>query len=483
MSKRLLLDDTGKEMISALKQLTAAEIKGKAGLKVESYEDARSIVRMGLAPAVFSVGDVFEVGRESKVQASLGEHTGITAVEVDEDKFVEATHEAGSKEYEFAFDGSAWKIEGKPVILTDYGLTVTGTPAKDDVIIVIETASIINMVVMDFIENGQTSKGNITLHDKTKKYGMILQSEKVLYTLQVDGTEAFYYAEAELPAGTYHVTLGDGYDTAYGGGATYQFTLTKAVPAGGQIVWPWAYQKQASEAKISTYASGADTTAIETGVVVTAGSGGVDLGTILIAAQENIDLNSIHRMRYGSNKWSETAMRQHLNSKEAAGSVWTPQSKWDRPPSWAATTAGFMHGLDPEFIKVCADVDLLTALSTVSGDTTAAEGSAGTGFEVTTDKFFLPSRSEVFGGSDNASDKGDAWEYYAANSDVPGGSSNSNADSNRVKVNSAGNPAIWWLRSPNVGNGHDVRCVTTSGAINGSYASNSRGVAPACVIA
>ena len=93
---------------------------------------------------------------------------------------------------------------------------MTGTPAEGDTIIVVETASTINMVVMDFIENGQTTIGNIKLHDKTKEYGMILQSEKILYALQHDAPEAFYVVpEGGLAAGTYHVTLGDNYDTSW----------------------------------------------------------------------------------------------------------------------------------------------------------------------------------------------------------------------------------------------------------------------------
>ena len=336
-----------------------------------------------------------------------------------------------------------------------------------------------------FIENGQTTIGNIKLHDKTKEYGMILQSEKILYALQHDAPEAFYVVpEGGLTAGTYHVTLGDNYDTAYGGGATYQFTLTQAVPAGGQISLDWPYNKTPLQGSgVKTWETAAATTPIET-VAPTAGSGGTDLGTLLIAAQESAGLNSIHRMRYGSNRWSTSAMRQHLNSGKAAGSVWAPQNPWDRAPSWVSSTAGFMHGLDPEFVKTCADVDLLTVLSTVAGDCTAAEGSAGTGFETTKDKFFLPSRPEVFGGGDNASDKGDAWEYYKANSDVPGGASNSGNDSNRIKVNASnGNAAYWWMRSPGVGGGGSVRSITTSGDVSSYFAYTSVGVAPACVVA
>lgn len=462
---------------STLKQTNAILAK-RGGLEPQSYSDVQAIVRLGLAPSVFSIGDIIEVGRETKVQASLGEHTGITAVSVVEDTFVAAMGEAGEKEYEIIYDGSAWKYEGHPIILADYGLSVTGTVAEGDTIIVVETASVINMVVMDFIEGNQTSKGNIKIHDNTKQYGMILQSEKLLYNLQNDNTEAFYYnnTDAALPAGTYHVNLG--------GDATYQFTLTKEVPAGGQIVWPWAYNQQAANAKISTYASGSDRTALESGVVVTAGTGGTDLGTVLVAVQESAGLNSIHRMRYGSNKWSESAMRQHLNSAKVAGHVWSPKSHWDRPPSWDASTAGFMHGLDPEFVKICADVELLTALSTAAGDTTTIEGSAGTGYETTVDKFFLPSKPEVFGGGDNASDKGDAWQYYSANSDKSSQANNPGFDSNRIKVQASnGNPYYWWLRSPDVGYGDVVRCVSTDGHISGYYAYDSSGVAPACVIA
>ena len=480
MSNRLFTDDTGAAILGAIKQQTAVLAKGSSGLKVESYADVQSIVRMGLAPAVFGVGDVIEVGRETAVQASLGVHTGITAVSVVEDTFVAAMDEAGEKEYEIIFDGSAWKYGNAPIILADYGLSVTGTPAEGDTIIVVETASSINMVVMDFIENGQTTIGNIKLHDKTKEYGMILQSEKILYALQFDSDEAMYFCEEGLSAGTYHFSIPTTWSKAVAG--TYQFTLTQAVPAGGQIAGlNRLADVEPANWTISTFESPSSTTALET-VAVTSGSGGADLGALNVAVTGN--MNSIHRVGYGSNRWSTSAMRQHLNSNKAAGSVWTPQTNFDRPPSWVSNTAGFMHGLDPEFIKICADVELMTALSTAAGDATSAEGSAGTGFDTTVDKFFLPSRPEVFGGGDNNSDKGDAWEYYKANSDVPGGASNSGDDSNRIKVNASnGNAAYWWMRSPNVGIGSYVRYILTSGIVYDLSAYNSFGVAPACVVA
>ena len=473
-----LVKDSTMQNIAAILAAQGAG-QGSHGLQVKSYDDVLSIVRLGLAPQIFSVGDVIEVGRETKVQASLGEHTGITAVSVDEDKFVTAMDEAGEKEYEIIFDGSAWKYGDLPIILADYGLTVTGTAAQGDTIIVVETASTINMVVMDYITDGQTSKGNIKLHDKTKKHGLILQSEKLLYNLQFDEREAFYYAPEGLAAGTYHFTLGAHTWVSGDVGKVFQFTLTKAVPAGGQLVFVQSYNVTLTGGSIRVFASNSSTTVEET-VVMSEGSGGTDLGTLDNTVHDNF--NSCQRALLGSNRWSTSAMRQHLNSGKVAGSVWAPQTNYDRPPSWVTNTAGFEHGLDPEFIKICADVELLTALNTVC-DITPAEGSAGTGFETTVDKFFLPSRPEVFGGSDNASDKGDAWQYYAANSDVPGGSSNANVDSNRIKVNASGSPTYWWLRSPYVGLGGSVRGINPSGNVSSGSANYSNGVAPACVVA
>ena len=473
----LVKDSTLKQTNAVLASMGMGQ--GASGLQPKSYDDVLSIVRLGLAPQIFSVGDVIEVGRETAVQASLGEHTGITAVSVNEDKFVAAMDEAGEKEYEIIFDGSAWKYGDTPIILADYGLTVTGTAAVGDTIIVVETASTINMVVMDFIEGGQTSKGNIKLHDKTKSNGMILQSEKLLYNLQFDEREAFYYAAEGLAAGTYHFTLGAHSWVAGDVGKVFQFTLTKAVPAGGQLVFVQSYNVTLTGGSVKVYASNSSTT-VEESVVMSEGSGGTDLGTLDNTVHDNF--NSCQRALLGSNRWSTSAMRQHLNSGKVAGSVWTPKTNYDRPPSWVSNTAGFMHGLDPEFIKICADVDLLTALNTVC-DTTSTEGSAGTGFETTVDKYFLPSRPEVFAGSDNASDKGDAWQYYSANSDVPGGASNSGNDSNRIKVNASGSPTYWWLRSPSVGYGSYVRFIHPAGGVGYYSAGNSYGVAPACVVA
>ena len=249
-------------------------------------------------------------------------------------------------------------------------------------------------------------------------HSMTLQLHDGWKLLQFDAVEALYYCETELAAGTYNFTLLAGYDTTYGGGKTYSFTLANAVPAGGVIMFPWEYHKQAAETKISTYASRGSTTVIES-VSVTEGANGTSLGT---ADGKSANMNHTHRIRYGSNKYSTSAMRQLLNSDAAAGKVWTPQTIYDRPPAWAATQNGFLAGLDPDFLAVVADVKKRTALNTITD---------GGGYEDTVEKFFLLSCSEVYAGLENSVNEGNPYPYYSDFSDLS--AAGSGEDGNRIK--------------------------------------------------
>lgn len=301
--------------------------------------------------------------------------------------------------------------------------------------------------------------------DKQFTHSMTLQLHDCLPGTQYDAPEALFYCETALAAGTYNFTLLAGYDTTYGGGKAYQFTLTKEVPAGGQITFPWNWNTQASTTKVSTYKSRTDNAAIET-VGVTEGTGGTSLGT---ADGKTTNMNHSHRIRYGSNNWVESAMRQYLNSDKAAGSVWTPQTKFDRPPSWNASTAGFMNGLDADFLAVIGKTTKVTCRNTVTD---------GGGSDTTKDKFFLLSRREVFAGNEVSNvTEGEPYPFYSDYSDYT--NANAGADKNRIKYR-GGSPQWWWLRTPNTGSGRIVRFVSADGGLNNRGAYNSTGVAPAC---
>lgn len=285
-----------------------------------------------------------------------------------------------------------------------------------------------------------------------------------------DATEALYYAAEELPAGTYNFTLLADYDATYGGGKTLSFTLTKPVPAGGVIMFPWAYQKQSTDTKISTYASNAATAVIES-VAVTESADGTSLG-VADGTVEN--LNHTHRIRYGSNNYAQSAVRQWLNSDAAAGAVWAPTNKFDRRPSWATSYSGFMLGLPAEFLAAVQPAAIPCRTNSVF-EVNSFDGTEFTINQVYTlkDKFFLLSRPEIYGTWDNATYKdGTLLEFYEGLTDTE-----------RIKYDAAGSARSCWLRSPDPGLANLEHDVHTSGALSRNGVYSAFGVAPACIIA
>jgi hypothetical protein len=159
-------------------------------------------------------------------------------------------------------------------------------------------------------------------------------------------------------------------------------------------------------------------------------------------------------MRYGSNNYPISAIRQWLNS-ESAMFTWQPLGLYDMPSSYE--TAGFINLLDADLQAVIGAVDKQVALATYDGGDQ----------ELFSDKVFLLSRKEIFG-----DDEGDVTGEVV----YPFWDGSSNAD--RIK----GSPSRWWLRSPYVANTINTRNVNSSGWFHNSSASDSYGLAPACVI-
>lgn len=267
--------------------------------------------------------------------------------------------------------------------------------------------------------------------------------------MQFDAPEALYYCETALEAGTYHFTVGS---------TEYQFTLAEGIPAGSQLILVF----------------NGDT---PTGITVSATKGGAVVGdTIPVSAgsggSELLNINDFMRSKEGSGNYKESAIRQWLNSSAAAGSVWTPQTDFDRPPKWhtgedgTTKQAGFLNGMDADFLSVIGKTKVKTALNSVGrGD-----------FITTNDKFFLLSSAEVYGSRYH--NEGAAYPFYSDYSEH--GDYGNVQDSNRVKFKS-GVAQIWSLRTPNTA--HTPVSVNVNGAI-GSYgnAKHQKGVAPACNI-
>ena len=310
---------------------------------------------------------------------------------------------------------------------------------------------------------------------KIKPAAMVGWRHTLPFNIQFDNYEAFYAAENELPAGTYNVVLDYTWTKAIAG--TYQFTLTKPVPAGGQLTgFKNAADVGCTATTVISYASAESTEKIEE-VAITEGTDGTCLGHFTAAG--TAELNSFQRAAYGYNRWSQSALRQYLNSDGAVNTWWKPQNKYDRPPDIVTSKAGFLSGCSEEFKACIQPVNITTALNTV---TDSADGTS----EVTEDKIFLLSLQEINITPQLADVEGDTTEYWAESLGVNGYAKPyppNYYDAYKVGAINAKTTAQYaFTRSANRGNAFSVWYLNPSGCVSNSYARYALRALPACYI-
>ena len=398
----------------------------------DSWAGVQYLVRQGKGATAFPVGTQLRTRKETSMSAALGTHTGITAVSVNEETFLAHEGRVGNGIHEFHYDGAAWIYENQPVTLSDFGITVTETPASGDQVIVTEAYT---EILWDVVEHRTVTDPA----DNAQKPAMFLLMHSVIYSKQFDAIEALFYAEEGLAAGTYHFTI-QNYDATYGGNKTYQFTLTQAVPAGGQIVLDWPYNQQLLGRSVKTYASATSTTQIEA-AVLSEGTGGTDLGTTDGTAE---NLNHIHRARYGSNNYKESAIRQWINSTAVANAWWAPTNIFDRPANYA-NLPGLLHGMDSEFLAV---VKAITVPCKTNNTYELPEWTKDTAYTVE-DRFWLASRDEMGFGVERVAEGSVLAAYNGAG----------NTDRIKYDLSNGSTARYWWLRSPNPSSAYNARYV------------------------
>lgn len=311
-------------------------------------------------------------------------------------------------------------------------------------------------------------------------HNIVLEMDKLWGTgttyraIQFDAKEAFYATDAILPAGTYNFLLGQHSWVAADVGKYFQFTLTEDVPINGQFIMNQAYNVTLEGATIDVFASPSTTTRTER-VTMTEGQGGTYLGELKNAPTGNF--NSCQRAFFGSNNYYQSAFRQWANSDKVYNQIWEPQTKFDRPPSWATDSNfnGFVYGLDTDFVDIVSAQSLPCRTNSV-GESNSLDGKTFAINQVYNiqDKFFLLSRPEIYGTYDSTSYKdGTILTAY-----------NGLADIDRIKYDVNGAAHSAWLRSPSPGGASSQRFVyATTGAVGHNGAVYANGVALACIIA
>lgn len=292
-------------------------------------------------------------------------------------------------------------------------------------------------------------------HDENA-HTMTLMCHDILVKLQYDAPEAFYSADAQLSPGTYHFTIPTTFESFVAG--TYQFTLTEALPKGAQLVistWEGA--------SIDVFNNPALNDAPDSTITFVKGDGGTNLGTF------GVELNHVQRVGGGSDNYKESAIRQFLNSSAEGGTVWTPQTKFDRAPAWASSRAGFVAGFDDDFLSVIGEVIVPCATNSAyeSPDSTTTIGQRYT----LKDKFYLASVREIMGDvSSYVEDGSTQFTYY----------NNSNSIDRLKYIEGAA--YSWWTRSPYKLQPSVVQDITASGGISSHHTRYNFGISPVCTI-
>ena len=453
---------------------------------ITNWAQVAQIIKSGAASKFFEAGDQFVVNKATSVTAAV--KGNITDATVSLPTFITQMNEAEAKSYTFSFINGQWVYNGNAVVLSDYGITITGTPANLDTIVITETVEEIIFDVLDFDYDTPVTEGinhtmSLIAHD-IYSYGEI----------PFDAREALFYVDPEtypsgLPVGTYHVTLDHGAlgnSTAQDG--TYQFTTTQIVPAGGLIrhTTMGVYQSsgytkaQIIGGKFVTYNT--EYTELES-LTTTEGSGGTSLGTTTSERQSyrtNELLNFTGRNASGSNNWLNSSNRQYLNS-DAAGAAsgaiaswWTSKNIWDMPVK--STKPGFLYGLDPSFRAIIQTVKKRNRLTLVD------YGSSSIKHIDSDERVFFVSQTET-----NSSPDDDVYENsfgtdktFTTIKTTPYAlyASAGNADKIKYQGSTARN---WWIRSPS-STTNSLRCITPNGSWGNSSSSSKFGIVPALCV-
>lgn len=321
-----------------------------------------------------------------------------------------------------------------------------------------------DVVKTDDIAEGETG---------TTAPAMVLQMHYAsLEDIQFSAYQAFFVVpEAGLVAGTYNVKMGLDWGTNVKNGTVYQFTLTKNAPAGARLTGFYNAPDTAPTSwKVYVYKDQNKSELLET-CNVSAGSAGTNLGTLL--AKPNGNLNSLHSVGYGDNRWYKSAYRQYLNSDLPAKQWWQPQDEWDMKPDQADTVPGFLAGFSDDFKNALTRTKVVTYGNTVTDDGSAV---------VTYDKIFLPSLQEIYCSPQVSGEGTGYWPYW------------------KERTGAKTPQALWQtyplritrdlaqrtvgrdvrLRSATRGHGHGAFYVYSSGSVSGWSAVGANRCAPAC---
>lgn len=307
-------------------------------------------------------------------------------------------------------------------------------------------------------------EADAVLEDQEEIHGAFFEWDKTTPTgVPFDEPEAIYYFDGTEGAGTFHIGIGAAYGDGWSASKSIQFTLSEAPAADDQLVISCGTNNanDPTNGRTWTVYGKGSTTAKQTGTTSN-GTGGTSLGSTSStdAHTTNGRVNAPSRVVYGYNRWSQSGLRQWLNSAAAAGAWWSAQNGWDRPPAVAATLAGFLAGYDPEVVNYFKPIKVVTVACNADGN---AE-------DITYDRVFLSSLEQMYCVPQFSGKEGEYWEYYkrllGRTSPAPTGATYPRLI--KYALNAVTSAQSCWRRSANRTYAYNAWNVYTSGTV-GTY--------------
>lgn len=466
--KKALLGDEAfttemEKLIRVLRHGGAGNYKGKNQF---TYPELKEIANDGDFFDYFEIGDIITPSRETGV--SIVSSNNSLSVSINEETFLawltDNVQGVAKRDYELTFDGAEWHLGEEPIVLSNMGIACSGTPSTDDKIVVHENADAVYFRVVSKLSDG---------------HAQLFSVFPVLTSVQFCTGQKLHIFSSGLAAGTYKFTLSKGsYGGSTGADGSYVFTIAQAIPAGGSLrLDGWGYWKSAysiaafiNDTSVKTYdASG---TQIESVKPVAFNSQSIDADLGVYSARpdqytsaELAYKNSMEAQGGGSNEYIGCAIDQWLNSKAAAGNWFEPR-KFDLKPNFT-NVAGFLHGLDDEFVECVRKANVLVKGETVFNNRDA---------ETIKRKFYLLSEKEI--GFSVYGDEGEKMiDYYKEF-----GNATNDAVAWRIIKTQGGSAQYVWTRSAIRGSAHIVYAVYPTGACYNFNANSRHAVVPACEI-
>jgi len=458
------------------------EIDELGGKSVLANPDALAeLIASGASTGTISAGDKVSFNWIASV---LGTTTsGLTVTCSDIGQFADEMGEAEAKTYLFVYDGTNWTYDGTAVTLSDYGLSVTGTPATGEVMTIVTT---VTSTSFDFVDYDGTG---ITPSDTSVEHYWALEQTYAPNTKVFDTYESLFCIQPNktIAAGSYYIPM-----YSYRSGKTFNvcFTLDAAYGGSDKVQfrsggYTNAAVDDATGASISGVCYPKNMTPIAFGSVTTLGAvipitimstadatanGYVNLSTAY-AEGTDYTVGNFDTCALGNNTWIWSNLCQHLND-DTKDDNYIPTHDNDIASAYNRG-AGWLYGLDP---RVKKHIQLAKYKMTAGYGAIGVYDRSAT-YDVISKVFLLSMKEMSF---DINTAEGEITELYG---EYTNNTLINTAVAERAKYNKAGGTlnSYRWGRSAISSNAVVAWYVTSTGADNGGNADYAFYYAPAFI--